>query len=104
VLVSERTVQARLGPPRPPDRTSILRGILDGDDPIDEALGKVRPDQTVPSQVAAGMRPRLDEPGGVPAPQASTPAAAVVSAVTRVGRNELCPCGSDKKYKKCCGQ
>jgi preprotein translocase subunit SecA len=23
--------------------------------------------------------------------------------VTKVGRNELCPCGSGKKYKKCCG-
>ncbi len=22
----------------------------------------------------------------------------------RVGRNEPCPCGSGKKYKKCCGQ
>ncbi|MDP8243027.1 MAG: SEC-C metal-binding domain-containing protein [Candidatus Hinthialibacter antarcticus] len=22
---------------------------------------------------------------------------------TRVGRNDLCPCGSGKKYKKCCG-
>jgi uncharacterized protein len=22
---------------------------------------------------------------------------------TKVGRNELCPCGSGKKYKKCCG-
>ncbi len=22
---------------------------------------------------------------------------------TKVGRNELCPCGSQKKYKKCCG-
>ena len=21
---------------------------------------------------------------------------------TRIGRNELCPCGSGKKYKKCC--
>ncbi len=21
----------------------------------------------------------------------------------KVGRNESCPCGSDKKYKKCCG-
>ncbi|MDR0251032.1 MAG: SEC-C domain-containing protein [Burkholderiales bacterium] len=20
-----------------------------------------------------------------------------------MGRNEPCPCGSDKKYKKCCG-
>ncbi|MFR9070902.1 MAG: SEC-C metal-binding domain-containing protein, partial [Paraclostridium sp.] len=22
--------------------------------------------------------------------------------VTVLGRNELCPCGSGKKYKKCC--
>jgi len=21
----------------------------------------------------------------------------------KVGRNDLCPCGSGKKYKKCCG-
>jgi len=21
----------------------------------------------------------------------------------KMGRNELCPCGSGKKYKKCCG-
>ena len=24
------------------------------------------------------------------------------SITKRVGRNELCPCGSGKKYKKCC--
>lgn len=23
---------------------------------------------------------------------------------TKIGRNELCPCGSGKKYKKCCGR
>ena len=23
---------------------------------------------------------------------------------SKVGRNELCPCGSGKKYKKCCGK
>ena len=22
----------------------------------------------------------------------------------KIGRNELCPCGSGKKYKKCCGR
>ena len=22
----------------------------------------------------------------------------------KIGRNDLCPCGSGKKYKKCCGQ
>lgn len=23
---------------------------------------------------------------------------------TKIGRNDLCPCGSGKKYKKCCGE
>ena len=27
-----------------------------------------------------------------------------VRAAPRVGRNDLCPCGSGKKYKKCCGR
>ena len=29
--------------------------------------------------------------------------ATVVRSSPKVGRNELCPCGSGKKYKKCCG-
>jgi uncharacterized protein YecA (UPF0149 family) len=28
----------------------------------------------------------------------------VKSADSKVGRNDLCPCGSGKKYKKCCGR
>ena len=27
---------------------------------------------------------------------------AVVSPYPKVGRNDLCPCGSGKKFKKCC--
>jgi SWIM/SEC-C metal-binding protein len=27
-----------------------------------------------------------------------------VKAASKVGRNEPCPCGSGKKYKKCCGR
>jgi hypothetical protein len=27
----------------------------------------------------------------------------VMSKTSDAGRNELCPCGSRKKYKKCCG-
>ncbi|MEM5473553.1 YchJ family protein [Hoeflea sp. AS60] len=30
-------------------------------------------------------------------------AAPRVSAPARIGRNDPCPCGSGKKYKKCCG-
>ncbi|MFA5354293.1 MAG: YchJ family protein [Thermodesulfovibrionales bacterium] len=32
------------------------------------------------------------------------PARQVVRESPKVGRNEPCPCGSGKKYKKCCGQ
>ena len=31
-------------------------------------------------------------------------APAVTAPRAKVGRNEPCPCGSGKKYKKCCGQ
>ncbi len=30
--------------------------------------------------------------------------AAAAKAAKKVGRNDLCPCGSGKKYKKCCGR
>jgi preprotein translocase subunit SecA len=30
--------------------------------------------------------------------------ATIVRGVPRVGRNDPCPCGSGKKYKKCCGK
>jgi preprotein translocase subunit SecA len=26
-----------------------------------------------------------------------------IDTTRKIGRNELCPCGSGKKYKKCCG-
>lgn len=35
---------------------------------------------------------------------AGTHGAAPVIKETKVGRNEFCPCGSGKKYKKCCGK
>lgn len=28
---------------------------------------------------------------------------APIKAETKIGRNDPCPCGSGKKYKKCCG-
>ena len=35
------------------------------------------------------------------APAKTSPALAPVA---KIGRNDLCPCGSGKKYKKCCGK
>jgi len=36
--------------------------------------------------------------------QQSAPVSRTVSGVKKVGRNDPCPCGSGKKYKKCCGK
>jgi preprotein translocase subunit SecA len=50
----------------------------------------------------------LERRAGAPAP-ASRPGAAIATgarsaaAAVKVGRNDPCPCGSGKKYKKCCG-
>ncbi|MGB3223636.1 MAG: preprotein translocase subunit SecA [Desulforhopalus sp.] len=39
-----------------------------------------------------------------PAGQESQPSQPVRREADKVGRNALCPCGSGKKYKKCCGK
>jgi len=31
------------------------------------------------------------------------PVQQVVRGAAKIGRNDLCPCGSGKKYKRCCG-
>jgi preprotein translocase subunit SecA len=50
--------------------------------------------QTKLSQAAQNFQPASDEDPGI------TPAIKE----KKVGRNEICPCGSGKKYKNCCGQ
>jgi preprotein translocase subunit SecA len=42
-------------------------------------------------------------PPGVDIPQPPRPAAPVRRDAPKVGRNDPCPCGSGRKYKKCCG-
>lgn len=32
------------------------------------------------------------------------PQAPIVREGAKIGRNDVCPCGSNKKYKKCCGK
>jgi preprotein translocase subunit SecA len=42
-------------------------------------------------------------PGGL-VPRAGGSAPAAPAALKKIGRNDPCPCGSGKKYKKCCGK
>jgi preprotein translocase subunit SecA len=53
---------------------------------------------------AAGPAPAAPPPGfGRPAPSAPLAPVQSVRAEDKVGRNDPCPCGSGKKYKKCHG-
>ncbi len=56
----------------------------------------------------AGASPQRQAPMGAPppgmaAPQAPQPTAPIRRDTPKVGRNDPCPCGSGRKYKKCCG-
>ena len=53
------------------------------------------------SAAARSGQGRLPEPGNV---DQSRPGKPEPVTVDKVGRNEPCPCGSGKKYKKCCGK
>ena len=43
-------------------------------------------------------------PGGPPPIPSQGPAQPVKRQTPKVGRNDPCPCGSGKKYKRCCGK
>ncbi|MHC4517401.1 MAG: SEC-C metal-binding domain-containing protein [Planctomycetota bacterium] len=45
----------------------------------------------------------IEEPLLEPEPTADEPGIPIVESKPRVGRNAPCPCGSGRKYKKCCG-
>jgi preprotein translocase subunit SecA len=66
---------------------------------------KVNPQHTQrPSQSRQYEKPSIGSQGNNekrPAPVATTHAQASIKSI---GRNDPCPCGSGKKYKKCCGK
>ncbi len=84
--------------------------IVDGyiKEPIKELTWWLYPDEEALEKgmeyaaVAVPIAENKIEPGERSAPvgwRANTP---LVNAKTKTGRNEPCPCGSGKKYKKCC--
>jgi hypothetical protein len=59
-------------------------------------LARLREYLDVLEEENAGLRPDFDD-------IAYDPTTAPYVAPPKIGRNEPCPCGSGKKYKKCCG-
>jgi preprotein translocase subunit SecA len=105
------------------NRNPISEYRIQGADLFDEMIGEIR-EGTVRMMLsvmpksqnvqrvqvvreAAPGGPRLRRPVGPLAnqvnPAAAMPNRPVVNKGPKVGRNDPCPCGSGKKYKKCCG-
>ncbi|MBI4309455.1 MAG: SEC-C domain-containing protein, partial [Candidatus Omnitrophica bacterium] len=66
-------------------------------------------DQRAVHQEFAGLPAGQPSPSPIPPERplpglSAPPAAMPASGGAKVGRNDPCPCGSGKKYKKCCGQ
>ena len=65
------------------------------EDPVRQVLSvRPRTDEAKRSEVV-----KVTSTGGAGEPAKRKP----VVAAKKVGRNDPCPCGSGKKYKKCCG-
>jgi preprotein translocase subunit SecA len=65
--------------------------------PAGEEAGTAAPTQRQPS---SGPGPA---PGQGPAPEIQLPKVTIRREMPKVGRNDLCPCGSGKKFKHCHG-
>jgi len=88
VKVAETPVSVKTETPAAPAQVTYSHKTFDQFD----ALG------TKQEPAAQPFIPQMDTPAGETVkPQPYTSAA-------KVGRNEPCPCGSGKKYKKCCGK
>jgi preprotein translocase subunit SecA len=62
--------------------------------------------QRTAAELSAGMPPEETASGGGGGgggEEAPVAVKQIVNATPRVGRNDPCPCGSGKKYKKCHG-
>ena len=92
-------------------RNPINEYRIQGADLFDEMISSIREDtvRAILSVVPAEKRPirrvevaKITGEGfaGGPAPKKRV---VVVKKSEKVGRNDPCPCGSGKKYKKCCG-
>jgi preprotein translocase subunit SecA len=75
------------------------------DDPVQGFAGFGAGVLESPDEVAfEATEPEHDDPGNAAqAPLPGVVETVVIDDEDRIGRNDPCPCGSGKKYKKCCG-
>ena len=69
---------------------NIRKGVADGVIRVNDLRQQILSAQLPSEDLRIGLLKELAE---IRPPKAN-----------KIGRNELCPCGSGKKYKKCCGR
>ncbi len=67
--------------------------------------GDIKREETVKITGEGLQNSAINNLDGTMAPKTSTPQnQTVINNEPKIGRNDLCPCGSGKKYKNCCGR
>lgn len=91
-------------------RDPVVEYRIEGFDMFDEMIDAIRDDTvkilltfTLPSNNKAPERHDNDAPQTTPSSDGYAPEIKTVRNTEKIGRNDPCPCGSRKKYKKCCG-
>jgi preprotein translocase subunit SecA len=83
-------------------QAEVEREELERQQRLARALQMQHAEAVSPIQLGTGLEEGAG-PGGNEPPPTAPGAAPFVRQVPKVGRNELCPCGSGKKYKHCHG-
>ena len=88
----------------------VVEYRIEGFAMFDEMIASIREDAVhmlltieIRQQNAEPKREQIAKPTGDNAPGDTGAKAPAPVRVTKIGRNDPCPCGSGKKYKNCCG-
>ena len=84
---------------------ALLRALLEPEKEIHaQILAKLSPENGPPAQVITTCVIELHRFWLARQPQKpAAPAGSAMPLPLKIGRNDLCPCGSGRKYKNCCG-
>ena len=83
---------------------------IEGFDMFDQMIASIREDTArlmLTVQIRQKEEPKREQvakPTATSADGTDRPRTVRKTAAQKVGRNDPCPCGSGKKYKKCCGR
>ena len=72
--------------------------------PASQAFDAMRQQRVQAERMRAAQAAQSGGEAPAPAPKAPQAPEAAPSGFEGVGRNDPCPCGSGKKFKKCCGK